>query len=251
MANKIHKAFENIKADEQLKESTKQFLESKRRKRITPVKYLIFQNKFVIACLTLILIMGIGGYSWIQSPVSYISIDINPSIELALNHFDRVVSVTAYNPEGEEIIKNLSLKGKIYTSAIDEIVENNIMDTYITKESEIIFTIATNNGHENIISTEVQRCCDHSGHNSHNISADSSLISQAHDNELSLGKYYAILQLMQYDDTITIDNCRDMNISEIYDLITMYEQNTEYKNSDTNNGCCSQEHGRHHHMHAP
>ena len=53
-----------------------------------------------------------AGYSWVQRPVSYVSIDVNPSIELALNRFDRVVYAAAYNLEGEEILNGLSLKGK-------------------------------------------------------------------------------------------------------------------------------------------
>lgn len=133
MTDKIHKAFDNIKADNRLKESTKQFLLANRKNKtsLALAKRPALQNKFAIACLAIVLAAGIRGYLWIQSPVSYISIDVNPSIELALNRFDRVVSVTAYNPEGEEILQDLSLKGKIYTAAIDEIVENQAMDIYI------------------------------------------------------------------------------------------------------------------------
>lgn len=92
MTDKIHNAFDNIKADNQLKESTKQVLLVKRRKKTVQAKHVLFKKKFAIACLLLMFITGIKGYSWIQSPVSYISIDVNPSIELALNCFDRVVS---------------------------------------------------------------------------------------------------------------------------------------------------------------
>ena len=254
LTDKIHKAFDNIKADNRLKESTKQFLLANRKNKtsLALAKRPALQNKFAIACLAIVLAAGIRGYLWIQSPVSYISIDVNPSIELALNRFDRVVSVTAYNPEGEEILQDLSLKGKIYTAAIDEIVENQAMDIYITEDSEFIFTIAANNSHENNISTGVQRCCGHSGHSSHSISADPGIVPQAHDNGLSFGKYYAYLQLVQYDDTITVDDCRDMSMSEIYRLITMYEYNTGYTDpyiDSTGRGGCHQTHGGHNHLH--
>lgn len=253
MTDKIHKAFDSIKADHQLKESTKEFLSANRKNKTSLAlnRHMALRNKFAIACLAIVLAAGIRGYLWLQSPVSYISIDVNPSIELALNRFDRVVSVTAYNPEGEEILKYLSLKGKIYTDAIDEIVENQVMDTYITEESGLIFTIAANNSHESNISTGVQRCCGHSGHNSHSVSADLSIIKQAHDNGLSFGKYYAYLQLVQYDDTITVDDCRDMSMSEIYDLITIYGYDAGYTDpyiDNTGNSGCHQSHGGHHHI---
>ena len=122
------------------------------------------------------------------------------------------------------------------------------MDIYITEESELIFTIAADNSHENNISTGVQRCCGHSGHSSHSISADPEIVPQAHDNGLSFGKYYAYLQLVQYDDTITVDDCQDMSMSEIYNLINMYEHNAGYTDN-TDSGCCHQSHGGYHHIH--
>lgn len=250
MTDKIHNAFDNIKADNQLKESTKQVLLVKRRKKTVRTKHVLFKKKFAIACLLLMFITGIKGYSWIQSPVSYISIDVNPSIELALNCFDRVVSVTAYNQEGEKILKNLSLKWKLYTAAIDEIIENQIMDIYITEESELIFTIAADKTKESSISTKVQRCCGHSGHSSQSISTDTSIVPQAHNHGLSLGKYYAYLQLIQYDDTITIEECRNMDMSELHSLIAGYEHGTEHTQCDetsTGHGCTSGH--EHHHMH--
>lgn len=250
MTDKIHNAFDNIKADDQLKESTKQFLLSKRKSKTILANHILFQKKFAIACFILVFVTGIKGYLWIQSPVSYISIDVNPSIELALNCFDKVISVTAYNPEGEEILKSLSLKGKLYTKAIDEIVENQIMDTYITDESELIFTIAADKTKKSSISTKVQKCCEHSGHNIQSITTNTSIVPQAHSHGLSLGKYYAYLQLVQYDNTITIDDCRNMSMSELYDLIAGYEHNSEHMNSDENSTCNdhTSEH-EHHHTH--
>lgn len=136
----------------------------------------------------------------------------------------------------------MSLKWKLYTAAIDEIIENQIMDIYITEESELIFTIAADKTKESSISTKVQRCCGHSGHSSQSISTDTSIVPQAHNHGLSLGKYYAYLQLIQYDDTITIEECRNMDMSELHSLIAGYEHGTEHTQCDetsTGHGCTS------------
>ncbi|MCI9078766.1 MAG: hypothetical protein HFH68_07560 [Lachnospiraceae bacterium] len=236
MAGKIHNAFDHIKADSQLKESTKQFIAKRHNDKIPAVRcHPELYKKFAIICIAIVIVAGINGYLWIKTPVSYISIDVNPSIELALNYFDRVVSVTAYNQEGGEVIKNLSLTGKIYTSAIDTIVESETMNAYLTEESELIFTIAAKSSHENGINTGIKECCGHSGHISQSITTDTGIVQNAHDNGLSIGKYYAYLQLIQYDDTITIDDCRDMSMSEIHGLITEHGHDTG--NTATNNGC--------------
>ena len=69
------------------------------------------------------------------------------------------------------------------------------MDIYITEDSELIFTIAANNSHENNISTGVQRCCGHSGHSSHSISADPGIVPQAHDMGFHLANTMPICSL--------------------------------------------------------
>lgn len=96
MANKIQQAFDNIQADTQLKESTRQFLYANRRKKARRKTGLIL----TLACMVLSFTAGMWGYSWFQTPVSYVSIDVNPSMELALNSLDRVVSAYSYNTQG-------------------------------------------------------------------------------------------------------------------------------------------------------
>ena len=247
MAGKIHNAFDNIKANSQLKQSTKQFISEKHNGKILPARCRpALQQRFAILCIALIIVAGINGYVWIKTPVSYISIDVNPSIELALDRFDRVLYVTAYNAEGEEVIKDLHLEGKIYTYAIDTIVESQTMNIYLTEESELVFTIAAESSHESSINTEVKTSCGHSGHSSHSITADTGIVQDAHDSGLSIGKYYLYLQLIQYDNTITTDDCHNMSMSEMQGIITGHGHDTD--NTDTNNGysgnngCSTEEH---------
>ncbi len=228
--DKIHNAFDNIKADDRLKESTKQYLlEKHSHKKMFPQDPLF--RKVPVFCIIIAFIILTGGYSWFYKPVSYISIDINPSIELALNRFDRVISVTAYNPEGEKIIKELSLKGSLYTSAINIITENKNMQAYFTDKTGIIFTIATGHSHENNITTGVNSCCGHAGHNSQSVNASMDIVEEAHENGVSLGRYYAYLQLLQYNNTITIDEIKDMDMDIIYNMICGHGQASDGKDS--------------------
>ncbi len=231
MANRIYDAFDSIKAQPRLVESTKQFLSEKHRKETRPVHSRVFRRMFIAVCMAFALAAGIGGYSWFQEPVSYVSIDVNPSIELALNRFNRVVSMAAYNAEGEEILKSLSLKGKKYTDAICLIAGSKAMDAYLTDESELVFTVAADNRRESELKSGVESCSSHIGHKSQSVSADIGIVSQAHDNGFSLGKYCAYLQLAQYDDTVTVDGCRDMSMSEMHGLISEHEHEKDGEHS--------------------
>lgn len=257
MANKIQDAFDNIKAQTQLIESTKQYLSEKQRKPSWLIYRRAFQRTCIAVCMIFVLAAGIGGYSLYQTPVSYVSIDVNPSIELALNRFDRVVSMAAYNVEGEKILKSLPLKGKKYTDAISVIMECKAMDAYLADESELVFAVAADSSREGKLKSGVESCSNQINHKSQSISADIGIVSQAHDHGLSVGKYYTYLQLLQYDDTVTVDECKDMSISQMHGLINEHEhetdaehnQNEEHedlKESNVDESKTTSHHGGHH-----
>lgn len=237
MRNELKEAFDRIEADSRLKESTKQFLQKKGTGKSRWSFRPVVQRTLAAACILFFVVLGIGGYSWIQTPVSYVSIDVNPSIELALNRFDRVLSATAYNPEGEEILKNLSLKGKKYGAAIDALMESDVLKPYLTEDAELVLTVAAEKQREQSLLTEGEHCLRHAGYSSYSsygVSADMALVSAAHDNGLSLGKYYAYLQLLRYDETVTPDSCRDMSMSTIHELIDEHEHGGSHEESQQN-----------------
>ncbi len=227
MENKVQNAFDSIKADSGLKETTKELLSQKREKRNRLFHYRKIQKTFAAVCGILLLAVGIGSFWWIQTPVSYVSIDVNPSVELALNRFDRVVSAKAYNTEGEEILKELSLRGKKYIEAIDAVVESEAMERYLVRGDEIVFTVAANGERESEIETGVSHCQGHIRQNTHSLGTDLKTAAQAHDHGLSVGKYYAYLQLSQYDSTVTVEECRHMSMGEIHGILKEHEQNGE------------------------
>lgn len=232
MADRIHDAFDSVKAEPQLKEATKQFLSQERAKRTKHSKRQAFQVKLAAACLALTLALGIGGYTWIQTPVSYVGIDVNPSIELALNRLNRIVSVKGYNEEAEEILKGLSLKGKGYREAIDAIIGSDEMEVYLTDESELVFTVAADSGREDELTSGIESCMGHSGHASTNVSMDVEDVTKAHSHGISLGKYHAWMKLNQYEEAVTIDECKDMSMSEIHDRIHEHENGEHGHDND-------------------
>lgn len=224
MGNSIYDAFDNIKADSHMKEATKKYLACHYQKKKNKFVNRTFYRTFAAACAMLLLVIGIGGYNWTKQPVSYVGIDINPSIELGLNRFERVVSATAYNPEGEEILRELSLKGKKYTEAIDLVVESKAMARYLVKEDELVFTVAAEGSRVKVIEAGVAHCSGHIKHSSHRVSTDIETVNLAHDNDMSVGKYNAYLQLSEYDSTVTVDECRHMSMSQIHGLISEHSR---------------------------
>ncbi len=225
MDNRIQDAFSHVKADPGLKETTKDFLAKKREERSRALRARAVYKTVAAACAMLLLILGFGGYQWAQTPVSYVSIDVNPSIELGLNCFERVVSAEAYNPEGEEILKGLSLKGKKYMEAINSVVGSKAMSPYLAREEELVLTVAAEGSREKEIETGVMHCSNSIGKNCHSVIADIKMAASAHNNGMSVGKYNAYLQLSQYDSEVTLDECRHMSMSQIHGLLNEHGHN--------------------------
>ncbi len=63
----------------------------------------------IAASAAAFVLLGIGGWAY-ASPYTYVSVDVNPSIEFMVNRFDRVLSVKAVNDDGEELLNNISLE---------------------------------------------------------------------------------------------------------------------------------------------
>ncbi len=67
---------------------------------------------------------------------AYVTVDINPSIELAIDKNEKVISVTPLNDEGKELITKINLKNTPLTKAIELITETAIQEKYIATDRE-------------------------------------------------------------------------------------------------------------------
>ncbi len=79
---------------------------------------------------------GLGTYTW-SNPISYVSLDINPSIAYSLNEFNRVIAVNGMNEEGSAVVDAIgdSLKNTDITTALTITVEQLSNDAYIDAEN--------------------------------------------------------------------------------------------------------------------
>lgn len=220
MTNKVHDAFDEVKASEELKASARQFLAAEREKRELAQEPVhsrpVWGRTLAAVCAAFILVFGLGALFTTQQAVSFVSIDVNPSIELSLNRYDRVVSAAAYNDDGEIVLKDVSVKGKKYAEAIDEIVESKAMHPYLKKDAALTFTVAGKNSKkEAAVKKGIENCSGCRKYRAQSCTADVASIEKAHENGLSFGKYKAYLTLAEYDGTVTVDDCKNMTMAEI------------------------------------
>jgi len=83
----------------------------------------------IAACLILLLSLGLFIRLWTQTS-HFVYVDINPSIELQFNRFDRLRTVTPLNDDGEVLVGNMNLRSasdKIIIDIINEAIEQGFL----------------------------------------------------------------------------------------------------------------------------
>lgn len=213
--NPLQHALDRVTATEEMKERTKAFLSAQRERRARPSA--APRLVLALACLLLTL-LRLGGQHIYSTPVSYISIDVNPSIELALNRFDRVVGITAYNSDGAEVLDglslpDLSLPGKSYQEAIEALFADPGFQAYLDTGAEVVFTVVSDK--EDALRAGIVGCGAFQSHDSAYYQADSHCLEQAHQNGISVGKYRVYEELSRCGSGVTLEDCHHMTIGEL------------------------------------
>ncbi len=90
---------------------------------------------------TLLVIISVLPFYTPNKVFAYMSIDINPSIELSINNKLEVLSVTALNTEGERIIENLSdWEKQDITFVTNSIIDESKKYGYLIEGSNLLIT---------------------------------------------------------------------------------------------------------------
>ncbi|RII35275.1 hypothetical protein D2A34_08695 [Clostridium chromiireducens] len=99
----------------------------------------IYMKRKIALALSAVAVLGLGGggYAYAKTPVAYVSVDINPSVELGVNAFDQVVSVEAYNEDGEKVLEGTDLINTNVDDAVSAVITNAISDGYIEEDDAI------------------------------------------------------------------------------------------------------------------
>ncbi|NPV92352.1 MAG: hypothetical protein HPY50_16425 [Firmicutes bacterium] len=97
----------------------------------------------LVACLLIALIGWTAYSSFVPVAVAYVSLDINPSLELAVDRKGEVIRATSFNPEAEALLKQVPVKGKPVTEAIENLIDAAVTLNYINPEktNEILVTV--------------------------------------------------------------------------------------------------------------
>ena len=222
MSRNLHDAFDNIKADDAMKESARAYLREKtngytlRQTRRTGVGFRRLAP--ALACAAL-LVVGSMGYQAYFTPTSAISIDINPSMELEVNRFDRVITVQGLNDDGTELAQELDVRFMAYDDALEQIIASDMIQTCLADDGVLSIVVS---GENTAQQEEILRCaqrCTSGESNAHCYAGTTEDMAEAQALGLPLGKYHAYEELHALDPSITAEEASGMTMRELRDRI--------------------------------
>lgn len=218
MREKLRTSFEHIHAESDLKNSTREFL--LRRMSERPGRNAARRKLLTAAICLAFVLSGLGVGRWVYfTPVSAVSIDVNPSIELKINRFDRVLSVAGYNEDGRELASGLNVRHMDYMDAIRLVLaDKSVTDCLAQDDILSIIVISIDESRQSEMLANVENCA--AGYrNVYCGTGHYEDVTSAHTHGLSFGKYQAFLDLQSLDSDITPEDVQDWTMREIRDRI--------------------------------
>lgn len=173
--------------------------------------------KIALAACAVLIALGIGGGAYVyQTPVAYVGIDINPSIELGVNYFDRVVSAEGDNADGQDILSETNVVGMSYEEALVSLNDSLTNKGYLTADAAVAVTVMCDDDSRcsNLEETS-QRCFSSAGQGVYCSRATSTEHHEAHKAGLGMGKYLAWRSLVDTGVDISADDVAHMTMSEL------------------------------------
>lgn len=213
MREELRAALDSVHAEPELKAAARAAVARRaRQQRVRPV---VGWAVAVAACAVVVL----GGRWLYFTPTAHISIDVNPSLELGVNRFDRVISVQGWNDDGTALAETLDLTNQTYTDAVETILASETIEALMAQNAVVeIGVIGEDDGHCAQMLAAVESCTA-GQQNAHCYQASPHEVAQAHDCGLSYGKYRAYQALAALDPTVTPEAVQGMTMRQIRDRI--------------------------------
>lgn len=239
MDTNIRSALNHIKVDDVLISKTEVYLRNELAKnrnhkvikttgyRLNFIKYLV-----KVTCIVLILIeSSVGRFTYYKTPISYISLDINPSIEFGVNMFDQVVTVKGYNNDGRRVLTGLNLTGTNVTTAISTVISSVERDGFIAGDGSTVISVTSETDDiktagklENEAETGVNEALEDKGRTAVIVKDNVCLSFRDEATELNIapGKLNLIKKLQAVNPAVTVNQYKDAKVTEIVEAMQRY-----------------------------
>ena len=170
-----------------------------------------------LAACAVLLALGIGGVAWAVTPCAYVTVDVNPSLELGINRLGRVASTRAYNNDGARVLAAADVQGDTYEDAMTAL--EAALQSYIASGAAVELAVVCDDGRTATMLENVgTRCLEASGGQVHCSHATADDHHAASELEMGVARYRVYRALVDAGVDLSADDARSMSMRELLDL---------------------------------
>lgn len=225
----LKKCLDKITAEEELKEKTKinvlNAVMEKENKTIDLKK--IFSSKRIVTVATAVaacIALTIGSYAFYMTPVNFVSVDINPGVDLGLNFLHKIVQVEGSNEDGKKFITQIKIKNMSIENAIKIVLQKAEDMGYVESDGSTVIAVTAQSNNKNKV-LELKKQTEDTIQQmltEQNISAiiysDSTNIETRNDakkEKVSINKYKIIKAIKEINPKTSIKKLEEAKVGEI------------------------------------
>lgn len=218
--------FGKIRAEEDLKQKTASYLHREMEKRAKKKRTRAL--RVAICCVSFALLFLCGGVflRTYFTPVAYIDFDVNPSVELRVNRFGRVIASHAYNDDGKELLEEIHVSYLTYDEAAKRLLGAMGAEGYFRQDALLCVTVQTNEQEREggMLERLKEIVAQGGAGQGYDIFADIYAVTEevkhcASEHQVSPAKYLAIEELIEVDPEADFETCRGHSVHEIRQMI--------------------------------
>ena len=252
---RVREAFASVHAPEDLMRRTLRVIEGRRmveEARIVPMRPSrrapSLRAKVALAACLLVAAIGagtLGAAFWL--PTAYVTLDVNPSLELALNRFDGVVGARGLNDDGAELLEEADVVWMSSEEAVEKIERALAEGGYLEDGPVLTVTVACDDeSRYDELESVSRHCLESAGGEVSCSHASEEEHHAAHDAGLGVGKWRVWSELVDAGSDLSAEEAAGMSVRELSDLLADLLAGREGPSSGTTSVPSSGAHGHHH-----
>ncbi len=214
-------------------ESGGAFIMAEKTKRRPSLRYLVGIAAALAVVVCAAAAIGITNRGLTAKPISSkgeknatICLDVNPSVEIAVDKSETVVDVTADNKDGESIINGKDFKGDSLSDTVETLVNRMVDEDYISNlKNSVLVSIASENGEfgkqlEKKMSDSIFELLGSKNIEGAVLSqtitqADDELVSFAKMYNISIGRALMIMDIMEAEPHYTFESLASLSVNDL------------------------------------
>ncbi len=219
--------FDDVHAKEETKAKTLDYVMRKQKFRSRQRKPVLAAA--IAACLFLMILLPLSYYknsaalrhTSTSETLSYISIDINPSMEWIINSDEVIVDYITYNEDAENLSFLSSLKGKKLIDALKIMIENERFQSYMNDGFLEIGIYSEEEAKEENLQKQIDAYLKKNLQPSHYrcTCQNKETFEQARKQQMSFGKYNVIKEIISRDSSYSSEELEKKSMRELNDIL--------------------------------